>query len=64
MYSVHSMMSYFFHYTFSAVEPNVYKERRQTEGANDIELSVFYWIINTLHILITVSVNKSIYMIS
>lgn len=52
------MMSYFVHYTFAAVESNVQKERRQTEGGNDIQLSVFYWIIKTLHILITMSVNK------
>jgi hypothetical protein len=64
LYSIQSVMFYFVHYTFSAVEPNVYKNRRQTEGGNNIQLSVFYWIIKTLHILITVSVNKSIYIIS
>jgi len=64
LHSIHSVMSYFVHYTFSAVEPNVYKDRWQTEGGNDIQLSVFYWIIKTLHILITISVKKSIYMIS
>jgi len=64
LYSIHSVMSYFVHYTISAVKPNVYKGRRQKEGGNDIQLSAFYWIIKTLNILKTMSVNKSIYMIS
>jgi len=48
LYSIQSVMSYFVHYTISAVEPNVYKDRRQREGGNDFELSVFHWIIKTI----------------